>query len=104
MGKVKTYTKKDVANEVAKTINMSAYASQKIVHEVFQTLSDMMLSADPAVRIEIRNFGVFEVKPTKAKPRARNPRTNEEIYVPPHRKTHFKQGKILREQFKKPLK
>ena len=54
-------------------------------------------------RIEIRNFGVFEVKPTKAKPRARNPRTNEEIYVPARRKTHFKPGKLLKEVLKKPM-
>ena len=55
------------------------------------------------VRIEIRNFGVFESKPTKAKPRARNPRTNEEIYVPAHKKTRFKPGKILKEHLKRPI-
>ncbi|MFH1851291.1 MAG: HU family DNA-binding protein, partial [Candidatus Neomarinimicrobiota bacterium] len=45
-----------------------------------------------------------EVKPTKAKPKARNPRTNEIVYVPAHRKTHFKAGKVIREQLRKPLK
>jgi nucleoid DNA-binding protein len=44
---------------------------------------------------------VFEVKPTKAKPRARNPRTNEEVYVPPRRKIHFKAGKVIREVLQK---
>ena len=53
----------------------------------------------PYVRIEVRNFGVFESKPTKAKPRARNPRTNEEIYVPAHKKTRFKPGKIIKSYF-----
>jgi len=46
---------------------------------------------------------VFESKPTKAKPRARNPRTNEEIYVPAHKKTLFKPGKILKSHLQKPL-
>ena len=41
-------------------------------------------------------FGVLESKPTKAKPRARNPITNEEIYVPAHKKTRFKPGKIIK--------
>ena len=55
------------------------------------------------IRIEVRNFGVFEVKPTKAKPRARNPRTNEEVYVPAHKKSHFKPGKILKQHLKQPI-
>jgi len=55
------------------------------------------------IRIEVRNFGVFEVKPTKAKPRARNPRTNEEVYVPAHKKSHFKPGKLLKQHLKQPI-
>ena len=53
--------------------------------------------------IEIKNFLVFESKPTKAKPRARNPKTNEEIYVPAHKKTRFKPGKILKAYLRKPI-
>ena len=52
----------------------------------------------------MRNFGVFEVKPTKAKPKARNPRTNEEIFVPAHRKISFKAGKNLKDELKKEWK
>ena len=52
--------------------------------------------------VELRNFGVLESKPTKAKPKARNPRTNEEIFVPAHKKTHFKPGKSLKAHLKKP--
>ena len=62
-----------------------------------------MSEANPEVRIEIRDFGVFEVKKTKAKPRARNPKTGEIIYVPARRKTHFKPGKLLKEAMKQPL-
>ena len=54
-------------------------------------------------RIEIRGFGVLEVKDTKAKPAASNPRTNEIIYVPARRKTHFKPGILLKEAMHKPL-
>ncbi|MCH7955302.1 MAG: HU family DNA-binding protein, partial [Candidatus Marinimicrobia bacterium] len=53
--------------------------------------------------VELRNFGVFEVKPTKAKPKARNPRTNEIIHVPPRRKTHFRPGKLLKKSLRQPL-
>lgn len=61
------------------------------------------MEANPEIRIEIRDFGVLEVKKTKAKPKARNPKTGEIIYVPARRKTHFRAGKLLKEAMKKPL-
>ena len=51
----------------------------------------------------MRDFGIFEVKTTKAKPKARNPKTSETVYVPPRRKTHFKPGKLLKKALKRPL-
>ena len=54
-------------------------------------------------RIEIRGFGVFEVKDTKARTSARNPRTSALVYVPPGKKTRFKPGKVLKEALRKPL-
>ena len=59
-----------------------------------------MAEADPEVRIEIRDFGIFEVKTKKVKPTARVPKTFEIVYVPPRRKTHFKPGKLLSEEVK----
>lgn len=77
--------------------------SEPWVEAVLVAIRETMMSADPTCRIELRDFGVFEVKKTKAKPRARNPKTNEEIYVPAHRKTHFKPSKLLKEFLKQPL-
>ncbi|MFQ6604240.1 MAG: HU family DNA-binding protein [Fidelibacterota bacterium] len=99
----KTYTKKEIAKEVARQLEATMDTSAKFVDEVFTVMRKMLMDDRQSVRIEIRNFGVFEVKPTKAKPRARNPRTNEEIYVPAHKKTHFKPGKILKNYLSKPL-
>ncbi|OVE78661.1 DNA-binding protein [bacterium I07] len=99
-----TITKKDVAKRTAKITGEKIYETQKIVDGLFTALREMMSEADPEARIEIRDFGVFEVKKTKPKPKARNPRTGEVIYVPARRKTHFKPGKMLKEQLKKPLK
>ena len=59
---------------------------------------DILIENRSRIRIELRNFGIFEVKPTRAKPKARNPKTNEEVYVPPRRKIHFKPGKIIRQE------
>ncbi|MCH8031116.1 MAG: integration host factor subunit beta, partial [Bacteroidetes bacterium] len=63
----------------------------------------LMIEADPEVRIELRDFGVFEVKKTKAKPKARNPKTNETVFIPSRRKTHFKPSKLMKEALQKPL-
>ncbi len=101
--KAKTYTKKDVALEMAQRHDLSLKNAQLVVDDFFDVLRGYLIEDKPYVRIEIRNFGVFESKPTKAKPKARNPRTNEEIYVPAHKKTRFKAGKILKDHLKKPI-
>lgn len=102
-----TVTKKDVAKRTAQELNeysddtVKIYTAEKFVDAVFSALRKILSEADPEVRIEIRDFGVFEVKKTKPKPKARNPRTGEIIYVPARRKTHFKAGKILKDALKK---
>ncbi len=100
---MKTVTKKDVAKKTAHLLNEKIYTTEKIVDGVFNSLRDIMANAEDEVRIEIRDFGVFEVKKTKPKPKARNPRTGEIIYVPARKKTHFKAGKLLKEVLRKPL-
>ena len=100
---IKTYTRKEIATELAKRRKISVRSSLKLVDYFFTIIRDFLMDDHPYTRIEIRNFGVFESKPTKAKPRARNPRTNEEIYVPAHKKTRFKPGKILKTHLRKPI-
>ena len=98
-----TLTKKDVAREVAAACGEPLYKCEPWVQATIDALRDLMASADPEVRIELRDFGVFEVKKTKAKPKARNPKTNETVFIPSRRKTHFKPGKRLRETLQEPL-
>ena len=73
------------------------------VQSVLSSLRELMAEADPEVRVELRDFGVFEVKKTRAKPKARNPKTNETVFIPARRKTHFKPSKALREALQTPL-
>ena len=98
-----TLTKKDVARRVAELMNEPIYRSEPWVTAVIEAMSDLMLHADPEVRIELRDFGVFEVKKTKAKPKARNPKTNETVFIPSRRKTHFKPSKRLKAVLQAPL-
>lgn len=98
-----TLTKKDVARRVAERMGDPIYRCEPWVTAVIDAMSELMLEADPEVRIELRDFGVFEVKKTKAKPKARNPKTNETVYIPSRRKTHFKPSKRLKNVLQMPL-
>ncbi len=101
--RVITRIKKDVARRVAERMGERLEDSELWVTEVLEVLGDMLMEADPEIRIELRGFGVLEVKKTRAKPKARNPKTNETIFVPSRRKTHFKPGKRIREKLQTPL-
>jgi len=103
MTRVPTITKKDVAKRTAKLSGEKMNVTERTVDALFTALRQLMSEADPEVRIEIRDFGVFEVKKTKPKPKARNPKTGEIIYVPARRKTHFKAGRRLKDVLKKPM-
>ncbi|MCH8960147.1 MAG: integration host factor subunit beta [Bacteroidetes bacterium] len=98
-----TLTKKDVARRVAEIMGEPIYKSEPWVKAVIMALGDLMMEADPEIRIELRDFGVFEVKKTKAKPKARNPKTNETVFIPSRRKTHFKPSKRLKAVLQTPL-
>jgi len=101
--RAKTFTKKDIVKLTAKELNVNMHEIEDVVNGVFNSLREILTMKDRELRIEIRNFGVFEVKQTKAKPKARNPRTNEIVYVPPRRKTHFKPGVLIKEALKEPV-
>ena len=98
-----TYSKDDLIKKLSNKILFSNEDMKFMVDNFFETILEILMQPHDVVRIEIRNFGIFEVKPTKAKPKARNPRTNEEIFVPAHKKTRFKPGKKLKNHLKKPI-
>ncbi len=101
--KIPTLTRKDIAKNVAEQLSVKVQDADHIVDTVLSSIRELLMSADPEVRLEVRDFGVFEIKLTKAKPRARNPKTGDKVYVPPRRKTHFKPSKLLKSFLTMPL-
>src|SRR5512141_3447665 len=89
---MRTFIKKDVVERVCQHCQERPDTVAKVVNDTFTVLREIMSSNESELRIEIRDFGGFEVKKTKPKPKARNPKTNEIIYVAARRKTHFKPG------------
>ena len=93
-----TVTKKDLALLVSQSTGCKKNLAARMVDSLFVAVRDSLIHGN---RIEIRGFGVFQVKDTRPKPAARNPRTGEIIYVPARRKTHFKPGRLLKEALHK---
>ena len=92
------YTREDIIRQAGDKLNLTHDEMKIILDTTLDIMTEILTEEQSRIRIELRNFGIFEVKPTKAKPRARNPRTNEEVYVPARRKIHFKPGKIIRQE------
>ena len=94
--KVINYTREDIIRRTGDKLNLTHDEMKLILDTTLDTVAEMLTEDKSRIRIELRKFGIFGVKPTKAKSRARNPKTNEEVYVPPRRKVHFKPGKNIR--------
>jgi len=65
--------------------------AEQAVETVFESLKQALGRGQ---RIELRRFGVFSVKPRKTGI-GRNPRTGEEVNIPPGKAVRFKPGKEL---------
>jgi DNA-binding protein HU-beta len=83
--------KVDIVNEVAKVADITKVKAELAVDAVFNAMRVSMQRGD---RIELRGFGVFQVKPRK-RGIGRNPRTGKEVKIPPGRTIRFKPGKEL---------
>ena len=83
--------KVDIVNDVSRTANITKVKAEKAVDALFDAIRRSMQRGD---RIELRGFGVFQVKPRK-RGIGRNPRTGKEVKIPPGRTIRFKPGKDL---------
>ena len=83
--------KVDIVNEVSKIADITKVKAEVAVDAVFDAMRISMQRGD---RIELRGFGVFQVKPRK-RGIGRNPRTGKEVRIPPGRTIRFKPGKDL---------
>ncbi len=84
--------------EIVKTISDETGLNQQTIkHIVQKTFDSIIATLVEEGRIELRNFGVFQVRPRAAR-KARNPRTGKQVEVPEKFVVSFKPGKIMEEQ------
>lgn len=86
-------TKRELVNEVANRLGLTQNEVSTVVQELLDQITESLVEGN---RLEIRNFGVFEVKEREARI-GRNPRTGEEVPIPKKRVTSFRPGKALKE-------
>lgn len=77
--------------------NLTQLATKEIVQWTFEAIIETLVTEG---RIELRNFGVFEVKQRKPR-KARNPRTGARVDVEAKNVVTFQPGKEMEEQVKK---
>lgn len=87
-------TKKEIVKTISEEIGLTQQTTKEIVQKTFDAIIDALVSDR---RIELRNFGVFEVKKRAAR-NARNPKTGDKVHVPEKFVVTFKPGKNMEER------
>jgi nucleoid DNA-binding protein len=89
-------TKKEIVKTISEECGLTQLKTKEIVQKTFEAIIDTLVE-DSDHRIELRNFGVFEVKKRAAR-KARNPRTGERVDVSEKYVVTFKPGKEMEER------
>jgi nucleoid DNA-binding protein len=87
-------TKKEIVKTISEEIGLTQLKTKEIVQKTFDAIVETLVEER---RIELRNFGVFEVKKRAAR-KARNPRTGDKVFVPEKYVVTFKPGKEMEER------
>lgn len=84
-------TKKDIVRTISEQIDLPQLRTKELVQRTFDALIESLVKEG---RIELRNFGVFQIKKREAR-MARNPRTGEKVPVQAKFVVTFKPGKEM---------
>lgn len=87
-------TKKEIANRISQDTGLTQLRTKDIVQRTFDAVIRTLATEG---RIELRNFGVFEVK-RRAPRKARNPRTGETLVAPAKNVVTFKSGREMEQR------
>ncbi len=86
-------TKRELVISVAERLGYTQNEVSEVVQKTLDTITECLAEGQ---RLEIRNFGVFEVKKRDARI-GRNPRTGQEVSISQKSVATFKPGKALKE-------
>ncbi len=84
-------TKKEIVKSISDKTGLTQLQIKEIVQLTFDGIVKTLIEEG---RVELRNFGVFQIKARKAR-KARNPRTGRQVDVPEKFVVTFKPGKEM---------
>ena len=87
-------TKKEIVKTISDETGLNQQQIKQVVQKTFDSIVQTWVEEG---RIELRNFGVFQVRPRAAR-KARNPRTGRQVEVPEKFVVSFKPGKVMEER------
>ncbi|MCP4652239.1 MAG: integration host factor subunit beta [Candidatus Omnitrophica bacterium] len=88
--------KRGIVLKISQETGIKQVVVKDVVQRTFNTILQALVDGD---RIELRNFGVFQVKKRKRRI-GRNPKTGEVVPVPERRTVVFKQGLEMKKLIK----
>ena len=88
-------TKRDLVVKIAREINLNQSEVAETVQKTLDYIAEELIAGRT---IELRNFGVFEIRTTKERV-GRNPAKPEnEVIIPERNVVKFRAGRVLREK------
>tara|TARA_B110000438_G_C15731720_1_gene614539 strand:+ start:1041 stop:1304 length:264 start_codon:yes stop_codon:yes gene_type:complete len=82
-------------------LHLTSDETKTLVDCFFDVIYEMIVEEKDNVHIEIRNFGTFDVLPTKKRQNARNPKTKEKVVIPARKRVVFKPSKKIKNELYK---
>ena len=85
-------TKRDIVLQDANETGIKQIYVKKVIQHALDGITASLVKGET---VELRNFGIFKVKSRKGRT-GRNPRTGQEVPVPPKKVAIFKPGLLMK--------
>ncbi|MCG3176475.1 MAG: Integration host factor subunit alpha [Candidatus Omnitrophica bacterium] len=89
-------TKKDIVLKISNETGIKQIDVKRVVQSCLDKVIEYLAQGQT---VELRNFGIFKVKARRGR-LGRNPRTGQEVPVPPKKVVIFKPGLIMKRDIK----
>ena len=87
-------TKRDMVVKISEEVGITQQQAFAVIQKTLEHITDSLAEGN---NVELRNFGVFQIKQREAR-LARNPRTGEPVPVEAKNVVTFKPGKEMEER------
>lgn len=94
-----TITKKELIDQIADQTDTKRIVAKRVIQGFLDAITDELARGN---RLEFRDFGVFEHR-DRAGRVAQNPKTLQQVRVPPKRTAKFKMGRVMKKRLQESM-